>query len=121
MRKILTLVFMAALLSSTPARATFSIVAVDTVTGAVGGAGASCIAGAQILNDIIEGVGGVHTQALWLAQNQANAHTLLAAEYRPIPSLAGSGTMTPRGIRACGNMVWRFWPAQTELPLSPEI
>ncbi len=34
------------LLIPAAAHATFSIVAVDTVTGAVGGAGASCIAGA---------------------------------------------------------------------------
>jgi len=63
--------------------ATFSIVAVDTVTGAVGGAGASCIAGSQIINDIIEGIGAVHTQAYYLEQNQNNAHALLAAGHTP--------------------------------------
>jgi len=57
--------------------ATFSIVAVDTVNGAVGGAGASCIDGSVIINDMIESVGAVHTQALWLQGNQNNARMLL--------------------------------------------
>ncbi|MEW5924982.1 MAG: DUF1028 domain-containing protein [Candidatus Zixiibacteriota bacterium] len=63
--------------------ATFSIVAVDTVTGAVGGAGASCISNCQIITDIIEGIGGVHTQASYLAGNQANAHALMLAGLTP--------------------------------------
>jgi uncharacterized Ntn-hydrolase superfamily protein len=66
-----------------PAQATFSIVAVDTVTGAVGGAGASCINGSHIINDLIESVGAVHTQAWWVAGNQDNAHDLLAAGLTP--------------------------------------
>jgi len=63
--------------------ATFSIVAVDPETGAVGGAGASCIAGSKMINDLIEGVGGVHTQAYYLVANQNNAHALLAAGLTP--------------------------------------
>lgn len=65
------------------AHSTFSIVAVDTVTGAVGGAGASCIANSQIINDIIEGIGAVHTQAYYNSENQANAHNLLGAGHTP--------------------------------------
>jgi len=65
------------------ASATFSIVAVDTVTGAVGGAGASCIGGSVIINDIIEGIGAVHTQAYWLAANQDNGHDLLEVGIAP--------------------------------------
>jgi uncharacterized Ntn-hydrolase superfamily protein len=58
---------------------TFSIVAVDTVTGEIGSAGASCVGpingiGAYILSDVIEGVGAIHTQASWLASNQQTAH-----------------------------------------------
>jgi len=57
---------------------TFSIVAVDTVTGEIGSAGASCVGpiggvGAFILSDVIEGIGGIHTQASWNATNQQNA------------------------------------------------
>jgi len=58
---------------------TFSIVAVDTVTGEIGSAGASCVGpiggvGAFILSDVIEGVGAIHTQAYWNTTNQQNAH-----------------------------------------------
>jgi uncharacterized Ntn-hydrolase superfamily protein len=59
------------------AYATFSIVAVDSVTGAVGGAGASCIAGAEIINSCIEGIGAIHTQAWYIAANQDNADSLM--------------------------------------------
>jgi uncharacterized Ntn-hydrolase superfamily protein len=58
---------------------TFSIVAVDTATGEIGSAGASCVGpiggvGAFILSDVIEGVGAIHTQAYWNSTNQQNAH-----------------------------------------------
>jgi len=82
-RTTLMLIVTGTLLCATPARATYSIVAVDTVTGAVGGAGASCIAGSVIINDIIEGIGAVHTQAWYLEGNQDNAHTLLAQGLTP--------------------------------------
>lgn len=64
-------------------QATFSIVAVDTVTGAVGGAGASCINDSYIINDLIESVGAIHTQAWWLQANKDNAHVLLADGLEP--------------------------------------
>ncbi len=55
---------------------TFSICAVDTVTGEVGSAGASCIGapqlpgGCRILSYVKPGVGVIHTQAYYLAANQ---------------------------------------------------
>jgi uncharacterized Ntn-hydrolase superfamily protein len=55
---------------------TFSICAVDTITGEVGSAGASCIGapqlpgGCRILSDVHPGVGVIHTQAYYLAANQ---------------------------------------------------
>lgn len=58
---------------------TFSICAVDTVTGEVGSAGASCIDASQIaggvliISDVHPGKGVIHTQASWLASNQNNA------------------------------------------------
>ena len=60
------------------AQDTFSIVAVDTITGEIGSAGASCVGaingvGAYILSDVIEGIGGIHTQASWNETNQQNA------------------------------------------------
>ena len=60
---------------------TFSIVAIDSVTGEIGSAGASCVGssssyphGAQILSDVIPGIGAIHTQASWSAVNQQHAH-----------------------------------------------
>ena len=53
---------------------TFSIIAVDSITGEVGAAGATCVdgiaafGGIQILNDIIPGKGGVNAQA-WICIN----------------------------------------------------
>ena len=60
---------------------TFSIVAIDTITGEIGSAGATCgdsiiwpgTPGAYIISDILPGVGAIHTQALWTASNQVNA------------------------------------------------
>ncbi|MCZ6689033.1 MAG: DUF1028 domain-containing protein [Planctomycetota bacterium] len=63
--------------------ATFSIVAVDPVTGEIGGAGASCISGAFIINDIIEGVGAIHTQAWYTASNQNLARNRMLAGDTP--------------------------------------
>lgn len=65
------------------AQHTFSIVAVDSVTGEIGSAGATCgdsiiwpgTPGAYIISDIIPGVGAIHTQSYYLASNQNNAHT----------------------------------------------
>ncbi len=60
---------------------TFSIVAIDSVTGQVGSAGASCVGssttyphGAAILSDVIPGIGVIHTQASWTSLNQQHAH-----------------------------------------------
>ncbi|MGB0429963.1 MAG: DUF1028 domain-containing protein, partial [Bacteroidia bacterium] len=61
---------------------TFSIVALDTLTGEIGSAGATCgdsiiwpgTPGAYIISDIIPGVGAIHTQSYWLESNQLNAN-----------------------------------------------
>ncbi|MBK9097744.1 MAG: DUF1028 domain-containing protein [bacterium] len=70
------------------AQDTFSIVAVDTITGEIGSAGASCVGpiggiGAFILSDVIEGIGGIHTQASYLAQNQQNARARMLEGLSP--------------------------------------
>ena len=68
------------------AQDTFSIVAVDTVTGEIGSAGASCVGGgvgAFILSDVIEGIGAIHTQAYWNATNQQNAHNRMLEGLSP--------------------------------------
>lgn len=62
---------------------TFSIVAVDPVTGEVGSAGASCINGSIIISDVLPGRGAIHTQAFWNGDNQMNAHDRLVEGLSP--------------------------------------
>jgi len=72
------------------AQDTFSIVAIDSVTGEIGSAGASCVGytgtyphGAQIISDLHPGIGAIHTQAYWLSANQQNARTRMLAGDAP--------------------------------------
>ena len=65
------------------AHGTFSIVAVDTVTREVGGAGASCISNCRIINDLHVGLGAIHTQALYIIGNQNYARDLMDAGVAP--------------------------------------
>ncbi|HSG98579.1 MAG TPA: DUF1028 domain-containing protein [candidate division Zixibacteria bacterium] len=76
------------LLINANVNATFSIVAVDTATGAIGSAGASCIANSFIISDIIEGVGAAHTQALWLQENKDSLHQRMLEGLTPDSALA---------------------------------
>ena len=62
---------------------TFSIVAVDTLTGEVGSAGASCIPGSMIISDVHPGLGAIHTQSYWNAINQDSASSLMDQGYAP--------------------------------------
>jgi uncharacterized Ntn-hydrolase superfamily protein len=68
---------------------TFSIVAIDTITGEIGSAGASCIddsqieGGALIISDVIPGRGGIHTQASWISANQQHAHDRMVEGLSP--------------------------------------
>ena len=80
MRKVLLGTALAVILGSTKAQDTFSIVGVDTITGEVGSAGASCvdliafgITDPSFLGDLIPGKGAINTQASYLAANQNNA------------------------------------------------
>ena len=63
------------------AQDTFSIVAVDSTTGEVGSAGATCLdvttsgVSAIIISDVKPGKGAIHTQSYWIAGNQQNAST----------------------------------------------
>lgn len=75
---------------------TFSIVAVDTITGEIGSAGASCLDniqfpgsnGAIIISDILPGRGAIHTQASYNAVNQANAHQRMVEGLSPAEIIA---------------------------------
>ncbi len=63
--------------------ATFSIVAVDTVNGEVGSAGASCIGGSVIISDVHPGRGAIHTQSYYTLNNQAIARALMEDNKSP--------------------------------------
>jgi uncharacterized Ntn-hydrolase superfamily protein len=66
------------------AQHTFSIVAVDPVTGEVGSAGASCLGlDVSLISDVHPGVGAIHTQAQYSSNNQAVASDLLNQGYTP--------------------------------------
>jgi uncharacterized Ntn-hydrolase superfamily protein len=79
----------ACLLAPRAAKAdTFSIAAADPASGRLGSAGASCVPaiggiGAFILSDVLPGVGVIHTQAAYLAANQANARERMLAGDSP--------------------------------------
>ena len=62
---------------------TFSIVAIDTITGQVGSAGASCIQGSIIISDVHPGLGAIHTQSYWNSINQDSASSLMEQGYSP--------------------------------------
>lgn len=90
---------------------TFSICAVDTITGEVGGAGASCIdnsaiaGGVVIINDMFPGRGVIHTQSYWLAANQNNARTQFLAGLSPaqlMTWLQANDVQSNPGIRQYG-------------------
>ncbi|MEM7087226.1 MAG: DUF1028 domain-containing protein [Bacteroidota bacterium] len=68
------------------AQHTFSIVAVDTDTGEIGSAGATCLAfedGALAISDIVLGVGAIHTQSFYLPANQNAARVRMEAGDSP--------------------------------------
>ena len=73
------------------AQHTFSIVAVDSATGEIGSAGATCLdiddlageEGALVINDIILGIGAINTQAYWDPINQAAARARMEAGDSP--------------------------------------
>jgi uncharacterized Ntn-hydrolase superfamily protein len=91
MKKMLLIAcLMAFQAGSLAAQDTFSIVAVDSVTGEVGSAGASCVDlfsfpgyTNHFLGDLIPGVGAINTQAYYLAGNQTNARTRMNAGDTP--------------------------------------
>lgn len=84
MRSLLLVTFIAiSFCSFTQGQETFSIVAVDTNTGKIGSAGASCLdsrvvqGGASIISSVIPGRGAIHTQAVYRKANQDNAEQRL--------------------------------------------
>ncbi len=72
------------------AQDTFSIVALDSITGEVGSAGASCVNllnypnyTTHFLGELIPGVGAINTQAYYLPTNQTNARNRMMEGMSP--------------------------------------
>lgn len=88
---------------------TFSIVAVDTATGEVGSAGASCVAAdVRLISDVHPGIGAVHTQAWYRPVNQQYARTLMAMGLSPsaiIDSMVAHDEQSNPDIRQYGIVV----------------
>ena len=88
------------------AQHTFSICAVDPVTGEVGSAGASCIENSIIISDVHPGVGVIHTQAYYTGANQNIAEDLMDLGIAPadiidsmiVNDIAGNPTIRQYGI-----------------------
>jgi uncharacterized Ntn-hydrolase superfamily protein len=90
LKMYLTILLVILIIPAIKAQDTFSIVAIDSVTGEIGSAGASCLSsnpvyphGAQIISDVIPGIGVIHTQAAWLAANQQSAHNWMMMGLSP--------------------------------------
>lgn len=98
------------------AQDTFSIVAVDSLTGEVGSAGASCISADNLelyfpfddpdfLGDLLPGLGAINSQASYLAGNQDNAYQQLANGSTPqqvVDWLAANDVQNNAAVRQYG-------------------
>lgn len=92
--------------SSAIAQDTFSIVAVDTVTGEIGSAGASCISNSKIISSIVSGIGAIHTQAQYMSGNQQNGTSYMEEGKSPdeiiqllkINDVTGDSTIRQYGV-----------------------
>jgi uncharacterized Ntn-hydrolase superfamily protein len=83
-------VALGAVLAAGPARATYSVAAVDVTTREVGGAGTSCLEGSNvyIIYGSVPGVGVVHAQALYNRAGRDRAVALLGDGSTPEEILA---------------------------------
>lgn len=105
---ITALVFSSWLCTTVTAQDTFSIVAVDSVTGEVGSAGASCVDLIQFfptfstdfIGDLIPGTGAINTQASYNATNQSNARARMLAGDTPAQIVAWLSTNDAQGSSA---------------------
>jgi uncharacterized Ntn-hydrolase superfamily protein len=83
-------IFLVLFVSQVNAQDTFSIVALDSITGEVGSAGASCVDldlffgfEDDFLGELFPGQGAINTQAYYLQANQLNARTRMNAGDTP--------------------------------------
>jgi len=91
MKHLAILLLYCALALPTLAQDTFSIVAVDSTSGEIGSAGASCLDnlqfpgsnGAIIISNILPGRGAIHTQSYYTAANQTTARNKMQQGLSP--------------------------------------
>ncbi len=91
MKQLASILFVCALAFSAFAQDTFSIVAVDSTSGEIGSAGASCLDniqfpgsnGAIIISNILPGRGAIHTQAAYTSPNQNTARSKMQQGLSP--------------------------------------
>tara|TARA_Y100001933_G_scaffold35624_1_gene30632 strand:+ start:36 stop:917 length:882 start_codon:yes stop_codon:yes gene_type:complete len=90
MKNFLTLLFSLIICINSNSQDTFSIVAVDTITGEVGSAGASCVnlfntnfVNDDFLGELFPGLGAINTQAYYIQTNQNNARSRMNLGYTP--------------------------------------
>ncbi len=105
MNKLYTAIILTLLSGSLSAQHTFSICAVDPLTGEVGSAGASCIENSRIISDVHPGIGVVHTQAYYVAGNQNYAEDLMNEGVAPaamIDSLVANDILGDASYRQYG-------------------
>ena len=79
MKKLLILILIIFFVKDLISQDTFSIVAIDSITGEIGSAGASCvdmfttgISTNDFLGQLIPNVGAINTQAYYIPANQTN-------------------------------------------------
>lgn len=92
LRNLLLLLLIIGFFIHNQAQHTFSIVAVDSITGEIGSAGATCgdsiiwpgTPGAYIISDILPGVGAIHTQSFYESGNQTNARQRMQGGDSPL-------------------------------------
>lgn len=89
--RILICLILASLVTiSVKSQDTFSIVAMDPITGEVGSAGASCVdlngfgLSDHFLGELFPGLGAINTQAYYIPTNQANARNRMELGDTPI-------------------------------------
>ena len=117
MRQLVGIVFLIQMVASVKAQHTFSIVAIDSITGEIGSAGATCgdsiiwpgTKGALVISDVMPGLGTIHTQSYWNEQNQANARKRLENGDSPddiIEWLQKNDIEDNNSIRQYGMVAW---------------
>lgn len=117
MKQLVGIVITVLMVAFAQAQHTFSIVALDSLTGEVGSAGATCgdsiiwpgTKGALVISDVLPGVGAIHTQASWNFENQLNARSSLENGLSPktlIEWLENNDVGGDNSIRQYGIVAW---------------